>query len=83
MLTAESMAQAAALLRLDRSVLAELKAAGANGFRHGRIHLVDLAAWWLAQGDEVPFLSEAICWDFTIALFLWKRRNGLLPVGDR
>jgi hypothetical protein len=77
-LTCESMAQAAAILDVDKSVLAALKAAGADGFRHGRIHLVDLAAWWLAAGDEHPSLTEAVAWDFTAALYLWKRRNGLI-----
>jgi len=77
-LTAESMAQAAAILNVDKATLAELKAAGADGYRHGRIHLVDLAAWWLAQGDEHPSLTEAVAWDLTAALFRWRYRSGLI-----
>ena len=77
-LTAESMAQAAAVLDVDRAVLVALKAAGADGFRHGRIHLIDLAAWWLAQGDEHPSLTEAVAFDLTGQLFRWRYRSGLI-----
>jgi len=77
-LTAQSLAQAAAILQVDKSVLVALKDAGADGFRHGRIHLIDLAAWWLSQGDEHPSLSEAVAWDLTAALFQWRYRSGLI-----
>jgi hypothetical protein len=77
-LTAESMAQAAAILDVDKSVLAALKGAGCGGFRHGRIHLTDLSEWWLEQGDRHPSLTEEVAWDLTAALFRWRYRSGLI-----
>jgi hypothetical protein len=77
-LTCESMAQAAAILDVDKSVLAALKGAGANGFRHGRIHIIDFSDWWLEQGDRHPSLTEEVAWDLTAALFRWRYRSGLI-----
>jgi len=77
-LTCESMAQAAAILDVDKSVLVALKAAGADGFRHGRIHLIDLSDWWLQQGDQHECLTEEVAWDLTAALFRWRYRSGLI-----
>ena len=77
-LTCESMAQAAAVLAVDKAVLVALKAAGADGFRHGRIHLIDFSDWWLEQGDRHPSLTEEVAWDLTAALFRWRYRSGLI-----